>query len=124
TLVPDKPYRVRLTGGGTLLAEAPLTISPFVANLVSPGAFSVVRGIDVPIFGEAYGGQFQRYIVDYGAGLKPSEWKTLIDSAVPALMPDTQTLSHIRAGNLANWNVGLDEYTPWQDAGLGGVYTL
>lgn len=123
-LVPDQPYRVRISSGGTTLAEAPVTISPFVANLASPGAFSVVRGIDVPIFGEAYGTRFKHYVVEYGAGLNPGAWKTLIDSSAPTLLPDGRTRSHIHSGNLANWNVGLDEFTPWQNAGLAGVYTL
>jgi len=123
-LVPDQPYRVRFSSGGKLVAEAPLTISPFVANIASPGAFSLVRGVDVPIFGEAYGNQFQHYVVEYGAGLAPTDWQTLVDSPAPTLLPGGRTLSHIRAGNLANWNVGLDEFTPWQQAGLAGVYTL
>lgn len=123
-LVPDQPYRVQMSSGGKVVAEAPLTISPFVADIASPGAFSLVRGVDVPIFGEAYGNQFQHYVVEYGAGLAPTDWQTLVDSPAPTLLPGGRTLSHIRAGNLANWNVGLDEFTPWQQAGLAGVYTL
>ncbi len=123
-VVSDQPYRVRLRTGEKIVAEAPLTISPFVANISSPGAYSLVRGVDVPIFGEAYGDQFTRYVVEYGAGLNPKEWKTLSNSAAPTLLPSALTRAHIRAGNLANWNVGLDEFTPWQQAGLAGVYTL
>ncbi|MGB8644258.1 MAG: hypothetical protein WCF84_03420, partial [Anaerolineae bacterium] len=123
-VVPDQPYHVRVTTGGLALAEAPVTITPFVANISSLRAFSLLRGIDVPIFGEAYGNKFKNYSVEYGDGLNPTTWNTLVDSATARTLPGGETLSHINAGNLANWNVGIDEFKPWQQPGLNGVYTL
>ena len=41
------------------------------------------------------------------------------------MQPTSQeSLRLFNPGNLANWNVGLDEYGPWKDSGLNGVYTL
>ena len=124
TLVPDQPYRVRISTGGLMLAETPVTISPFVANISSLRAFSLLRGIDVPIFGEAYGNKFKSYTVEYGDGLNPTAWTTIAESTTARTLPAGGTLSHINAGNLANWNVGVDEFKPWQEPGLNGVYTL
>lgn len=123
-VVADQPYQAHFTGSGAQLADVPVTISPFAANISLPSAWSVVRGNDVPIFGEAYGTNFKSYSVAYGKGLNPTTWNTITESATPRTLPSSGTLSHVNAGNLANWNVGLDEITPWNDAGLNGVYTL
>jgi hypothetical protein len=125
--LPDVPYRYRFTLEGQVAAEGPLSLSPFVANLALPTPFAVIRGNDIPVIGEAYGTAFDRFEVDYGPGLDPGddEWTNLTTVRAPVLLPPgDRTLVRHGAGNLINWNVGLDEYLPWNSPGLNGVYTL
>ncbi|MDQ6695173.1 MAG: hypothetical protein M3014_12265, partial [Chloroflexota bacterium] len=122
--VPDAPYRVRFSVQGKQVAEHPVTITPFVANIVTPGPFSVVRGNQVPVIGEAYGEGFSHYLLEYGEGLTPTEWKSIARSDSPSLLPAERPIRLFNPGNLANWNVGIDEYRPWKDPGLNGLYTL
>jgi hypothetical protein len=125
--LPDVPYRYRFALDGQVAAEGPLSLSPFVANLALPTPFAVMRGNDIPVIGEAYGTAFDKFDVDYGPGLNPGDdqWVDLTTVRAPALLPPgDRTLVRHGAGNLINWNVGLDEYLPWNNPGLNGVYTL
>lgn len=119
--VEDKPYTARISAGGQSV-ETGVTISPFVANLLSPSAYGLVRGQDVPVLGEAYGEKFQSYTLQYGEGANPTTWVTITNSLSPSALPNANALNH--AGNLANWNVGIDEFKPWTQPGLNGLYTL
>lgn len=92
---------------------------------------------DIPIFGEAYGSNFKKYKVEYGAGKEPNKWYGIDSSSTP------QTDSGIRQedmqfmqgdidlhGNLATWNTGLKnwEHLPWhpqdEKIDLNGIYTI
>lgn len=123
-LVPDAPYTARFTSGGKVVAEKPITITPLVANIVTPGSYSLVRGDQVPVIAEAYGDRFSSYTLDYGAGISPTTWYTLTDSGSPTVLPAGHELKQFNPGNLANWNVGINEFKPWDEEGLAGVYTL
>lgn len=122
--VPDAPYTVRLMSGGKVVAERPVTITPLVASILTPGSYSLVRGDQVPVIAEAYGDRFSRYTLEYGEGIAPTTWYTLTDSYSPTTLPTGRELKQFNPGNLANWNVGIDEFEPWHDEGLSGVYTL
>ena len=123
-LVQDVAYTVRFVSGGNVVAEKPVTITPLVANILAPGNNSLVRGDQVPVIAEAYGDRFSNYTLEYGAGISPSTWYTLTNSASPTLLPTGRELKQFNPGNLANWNVGINEFKPWHDEGLNGVYTL
>jgi flagellar hook assembly protein FlgD len=122
--VPDVPYRLRFSADGKIIAEDSVFTTPIVATITSPGPNSLVRGLDVPVFGDAYSANFDHYVVEYGEGLNPQDWTQLVQSQTATTLPTGGTLSHIDAGNLANWNVGLDEYKPLDQPGLNGIYTL
>ncbi|MDQ6695237.1 MAG: hypothetical protein M3014_12595, partial [Chloroflexota bacterium] len=123
-VVQDLHYQARFSVGGKVLAQHGVTISPLVADIRTPGAYSLVRGTQVPIVGEAYGNMFDRYVLEYGAGSTPSTWITITESTVPSLAMLAGKLKLFNPGNLANWDTGLDEFKPWHEAGLNGLYTL
>ncbi|HVO70194.1 MAG TPA: FlgD immunoglobulin-like domain containing protein [Aggregatilineaceae bacterium] len=122
--LPDKPYTVRFLSGGKTIAEAGISISPFVAHIVTPSRFSLIRGNDIPVIGEAYGPMFSRYVVEYGAGLNPTSWTAITTAASPVILPKRPPSGTHGIGNLANWDVGVNEFTPYKNVGLNGVYTL
>jgi flagellar hook assembly protein FlgD len=124
SLVPDAAYTVRFLSGGNVVAESPVTITPLVANILAPAPMSLVRGDQVPVIAEAYGDRFSHYTLEYGEGISPSTWISMTESSSPTLLPTGGELKQFNPGNLANWNVGIDEFKPWHDAGLSGVYTL
>jgi flagellar hook assembly protein FlgD len=124
TQVPDVPYRVQFSANGKVIAEHSVTISPLVADISTPSAFSLVRGPEVPIVGEAYGNMFDSYTLAYGEGLNPSTWITITTSMSPRVLPPASGPNQSNPSNLASWNTGLDEYAPWNQPGLSGVYTL
>ncbi len=85
-----------------------------IAKISVPYDNALVRA-DIPIFGLAYGTQFEKYRVEVGEGINPLEW-TLIESSS---MPETEdvTLMDIDDssdltihGNLATWDTGLKNY--------------
>ncbi len=123
-MVQDLPYQVRFSVGGKVVAQHGVTISPLVANIRTPGAYSLVRGTQVPIIGEAYGSLFDHYVLEYGEGIDPSTWVTITESPVPSLAVPGGNLKLFNPGNLANWDTGLNEFKPWDEAGLNGLYTL
>jgi flagellar hook assembly protein FlgD len=124
TLVPDRPYQARFSVAGKVVAEHPVTITPFVATIQTPADSSLVRGNAVPVIGEAYGAMFSSYVLEYGQGAQPVVWKTITTSDAPVLLPKPRPSTVNPTGNLADWNVGINEFAPWTDAGLNGLYTL
>jgi Tol biopolymer transport system component len=122
--VQDIPYQVRFSVGGKVVAQHGVTISPLVAAIHTPGAYSLVRGTQVPIVGEAYGNMFERYVLEYGEGVDPSTWITITESPFPSVALPGGNLKLFNPGNLANWDTGLNEFKPWDEAGLNGLYTL
>jgi flagellar hook assembly protein FlgD len=124
TLVPDASYQVRFEVNGGVVAEHIVTITPLVANIATPGSYSLVRGDQVPVIGEASGDAFNNYTLEYGEGLAPSKWTTIVTSTTPVLLPSSDILRTFNPGNIANWNVGVDEFKPWSQHGLSGLYTL
>lgn len=122
--MPDAPYRVQFSMAGKIVAERGVTITPLVANIHTPGSYSLVRGDQVPVIGEAYGEDFSQYSLEYGEGLNPVKWQTIVTADVPSMFSHGAALRSFNPGNLANWNVGVDEYLPWKQPGLNGLYTL
>ncbi len=122
--LPDKPYTARFRIAGQTVAETAVSLSPFVANIVTPSPYSLIRGNDIPVIGEAYGPMFSHYVLEYGEGLSPASWKTITTSESPVLLPKRFPTGAHAIGNLANWDVGVNEFKPWHDEGLNGVYTL
>ena len=124
-IVADSVYRYQFSVDGKAVADGPISTSPLVTNIVAPTPDGLVRGNNLPIVGEAYGTTFKDYTLEYGAGLSPTTWTPIATSQSPIVLPPAdRALANINAGNLANWNAGLDEFHPWKDAGLNGVYTL
>lgn len=67
------------------------------AHITEPAMFAFVRGT-VPIIGSAGGAGFSSYILQYGAGLYPQSWYTLVESD-----------RRVSEGTLATWDTqGLD----------------
>lgn len=122
--VADAPYRVQFSVAGKVVAEHGVTVTPLVADIETPGAFSLVRGDQVPVVGDAYGEDFSRYTLEYGEGLAPAKWQVIVAADVPVLRKPGADLRSFNPGNIADWNVGVDEYRPWKQPGLNGVYTL
>lgn len=123
-LVQDAPFSVRFISDGNTVAEQAITVTPFVAHILTPSPYSLVRGDQVPVIAEAYGEGFSSYTLEYGAGISPVTWTTLTVSESPTLIPTGRELKQFNPGNLANWNVGVNEFKPWNQEGLNGVYTL
>ena len=99
-----------------------------IAKIDLPGKDTLVRG-DVPIFGKAYGRDFERYRVEYGEGPDPKEWVEIFASTSPQieevnideLAIGDQTLH----GNLATWSTGLSNYVYGEHpVDLNGIYTV
>ncbi len=123
--VTDARYQYQFTVNNQSAGQGDVGISPLVASLLAPSSFAIVRGNNVPIIGEAYGATFKKYVLEYGAGLAPSSWQTILESDSPKVLPSqSYQLSNINAGNLANWDTGLNEFKPYNKEGLSGVYTL
>ncbi|HEY8744655.1 MAG TPA: FlgD immunoglobulin-like domain containing protein, partial [Chloroflexota bacterium] len=122
--VADRPYRVQFLSAGAIIAEHGVTITPFVAAIQTPSDFSLVRGTNVPVIGEAYGTAFSGYTLDYGQGAQPVTWTTITTSDAPVLVPKPGPAGANPSGNLADWNVGLSEFIPYTADGLNGLYTL
>lgn len=84
------------------------------ARIEVPLEGSLVRA-DVPVFGLAYGNDFQNYRVEYGQGEVPAEWITIATSDIPQVKAVTEsdlngpgdTTLH---GSLATWDTGLKNY--------------
>jgi flagellar hook assembly protein FlgD len=124
TAVADRPYRVQFLSAGAIIAEHGVTITPFVAAIQTPSDFSLVRGNNVTVIGEAYGTAFSGYTLDYGQGAQPVTWTTITTSDAPVLVPRPGPVGANPSGNLADWNVGLSEFIPYTADGLNGLYTL
>ena len=122
--MPEGRYLMRFTLNNTLAAEVEIRTTPLNARLLTPNAYSVIRGNGMPIVGLAYGPGFESYVVEYGEGLNPTEWTPIYHSDVPAPLPiDTDIIGRLHS-NLVVWDVGIDEFGSYNDAGLNGVYTL
>ena len=122
--VQDAPYSVRISTAGNVAAQRGITVTPLVAHILTPGQDSLVRGDQVPVIAEAYGEHFSSYTLEYGQGISPQSWYTLTFSESPTLLPTARELKQFNPGNLANWDVGVNEFKPWNEEGLNGVYTL
>jgi len=103
TLVPDRPYQARFSVAGKVVAEHPVTITPFVATIQTPADSSLVRGNAVPVIGEAYGAMFSSYVLEYGQGAQPVVWKIHHDlrrSGPPTEAPPVDRQPHRQPGRL------------------------
>jgi hypothetical protein len=90
---------------------------------------------EVPIFGIASGSRFQSYVVEYGAGVSPTEWKVLTrgtqQEVTPRGLSDMYSLADVGVhGNLATWDTGLKDYVylptypPDHPIDVKGTYTV
>jgi hypothetical protein len=103
--------------------------------IVIPSNNCLLRS-DIPIYGVAGGSNFERYQVEYGVGIEPTEWHLIGESTTPqnqfnlSQVPDLLQGDLDLRGNLATWNTGLKnwEHLPWHPASdttdLNGVYTI
>lgn len=121
--VSNAAYTATLRVDGAVVAARSIGITPLVATLSQPTPWSVVRGTNVPITGEVYGDQLDRYVVEAGQGETPTVW-TELSRGSGAVLAGNRRGALVAAGNLADWNTGLDEFAPWAQSGLSGVYTL
>lgn len=104
-----------------------------VAKISMPYQNALVRG-EIPIFGLAYGREFETFKVEYGSGVDPHEWITIASSMFPQtrdVMPtDFDDSGDVTIhGNLATWDTGLSYvYLPSHPADhpvdLKGTYTV
>ncbi len=89
----------------------------------------------VPVFGVTGDSDFDRYRIELGQGLSPSEWEQLLSSREPQLDDNHEALlaaspDRTVFGNLATWDTGLksytygDEYPLEKELDLQGVYTI
>ena len=63
----------------------------------------IVRTSQLTVSGKANGSQFQRYVLEYGKGTRPTSWTTITSSTTP-----------VSAGTLATWDasrLGDGDYT-------------
>lgn len=93
----------------TLYAQANLK-----AKIMVPYPYAIVRG-DVPVYGYAYGQDFQEWLLEYGAGEDPKEWILIAKSEKPQSEENCKvnvnfSLNKTIPGNLAMWDTGLTEY--------------
>ncbi len=83
-------------------------------RIVFPAEASLIRA-EIPIFGLAFGPDFDSYTVEYGRGKAPERWQPLAHSGQPEHaargLPELYTSSdYTIRGNLATWDVGLTDY--------------
>ena len=71
--------------------------------IIDPAPYSYVRGV-VPVIGNARGGDFQNYRLEFGPGLNPPAW------------------SHLGGEHTNQVGEGVLEF--WDVSGLDGLYTL
>ncbi|MFQ3660363.1 MAG: FlgD immunoglobulin-like domain containing protein, partial [Anaerolineae bacterium] len=109
---------------GVEIARADVGSPALRAQILSPGPHAVIRGNTVPIIGIAEGEGFQQYILEYGEGTNPTEWTRISSSVTPAALPRPERRVGFAQANLGVWNVGLDEFGGYNNAGLHGLYTL
>jgi RHS repeat-associated protein len=107
---------------------------PLIARIDVPIEGALVRA-DVPVFGVAYGEQFEEYRVQIGQGSNPTNWTEIAsanspqETSVEAGDLDDSFNTSIQ-GNLATWDTGLTNYVylPSHPAGhpidLRGTYTI
>jgi len=122
-------------GGRTTRQVPPSQDSALFASIAIPGENCLLRS-DIPIYGTAGGTEFKRYIVEYGAGDRPTVWHLIEESDMSqnrfsySRLPDLMQGDLDLRGNLGTWNVGLKnwEHLPWHPASdttdLNGVYTI
>jgi hypothetical protein len=109
---------------GVEIARADVGSPTLTAQLLSPGPYAVIRGNTVPIIGMAEGAGFQQYILEFGEGANPTDWTRISSSVTPAPLPRPERRVGFAQANLGVWNVGLDEFGSYSNAGLHGLYTL
>ncbi|MDY6934409.1 MAG: S8 family serine peptidase [Spirochaetota bacterium] len=91
-------------GSGRINAYEALKMTSIPLAVISyPLEGDVIHG-NITINGSAGGENFQNYMIEYGRGIYPSDWTTVIDSSSPAI-----------DGTLATWDASsIDD----------GIYTL
>lgn len=121
-LVPDGAYRLVVEGRG-FRAEAPFAIDTLVARLIMPAEGSLVQA-HVPLYGTAAGREFDRYVLEFGPGADPKEWKQLGEWREPQVLfepPLAFDHRHTLHGNLGSFEVeGSIAYAfKWSQAHTG-----
>jgi len=120
---------------GLPISDIPLREEKVYGRISIPFKDALLRS-DIPIFGVAAGKSFEKYQVEYGKTLVPSEWKLIEESKKPQeRAPNFNDISWMQGdidlkGNLATWNTGLKNWVhlPWhppeEEIDLNGVYTI
>ncbi len=121
---PSGAKSLVVTLDGVEVARVGVGSALLTAQLLSPGPYAVIRGNTVPIIGVAEGEGFQQYILEFGEGANPTEWERITSSTTPAALPRAAQRAGFAHANLGVWNVGLDEFGSYANAGLHGLYTL